>query len=35
LFLCTLTSLPPPISLARALPWATVSLDVQSFLQTA
>lgn len=33
LFLCTLTSLPAPISLARALPWATVSLDVQSFLQ--
>jgi hypothetical protein len=35
LFLCTLTSLPLLISLARALAWATVSLDEQSFLQTA
>jgi hypothetical protein len=35
LFLCTPTSLPLQIRLARAFPWATVSLDVQSFLQTA
>ena len=35
LFLCTLTSLPPPINLVRVLPLSTASMYVQPFLQKA